>query len=90
MSQVNVNSPGPAGPPNTSGDSAVAAGINLMTVIIIVAVIVVVLIFLWWLVTSSGLLGGATAPVAPAPQAPAAPAAPKKAGDILPFITAFL
>lgn len=63
MSQVNVNTPGTTGP-NDNGGSAVAAGINLVTVLILIAVAIVVILGIIWLFTGSGIFThGGTAPV---------------------------
>ncbi|MGI8916165.1 MAG: hypothetical protein ACR2JY_20720 [Chloroflexota bacterium] len=63
MSQVNVNTPGSV-PPNDNGGSAVAAGINMVTVLILIAVAIVVILGIIWLFTGSGVFAhGGTAPV---------------------------
>ena len=63
MSQVNVNTPGTASP-NDNGGSAVAAGINMVTVLILIAVAIVVIAAIIWLFTSSGIFStGGAAPL---------------------------
>ncbi len=63
MSRVNVNMPNTAGPPD-NGSSAVAAGINLVTVLILIAVAIVIIAGLIWLFTGSGFFAhGGAAPI---------------------------
>ena len=63
MSQVNVNTPGTSGPADNGG-SAVAAGINLVTVLILIAVAIVIVAAIIWLFTSSGIFAsGGSAPI---------------------------
>ena len=63
MSQVNVNTPGTSGP-NDDGSSAVAAGINMVTVLILIVVAIAIIAALIWLFTSSGIFAsGGSAPV---------------------------
>jgi hypothetical protein len=63
MSQVNVNPPSTTGP-NDNGSSAVAAGINMVTVLILIAVAIVVIAAIIWLFTGSGIFNsGGTAPL---------------------------
>lgn len=66
MSQVNINTPSTPNStqPADNGSSAVAAGINLVTVLILIAVAVVIIAGLIWLFTGSGFFAhGGTAPI---------------------------
>ena len=74
MSQINVN---PEPPRRDSGESAAAAGINLITVLVVLAVIVALAVFLF-AGPFRGVFGGGTTNVNVNPPAKQEqPAAPK-------------
>ena len=74
MSQINVN---PEPPRRDSGESAVAAGINLITVLVVLAVVVALAVFLF-VGPLRGVFGGGTTNVNVNPPAKQdQPAAPK-------------
>ncbi|GEM_PF-2111554 len=89
MSQVNINPNVPSGPTNT-GDSAVAAGINLVTVLIVLAVAIVIIAAIIWLFTGSGFFAhGGAAPTSGNGASPIPTAVPKKS-DIINYLAAFV
>ena len=83
MSQVNVNTPQTPRDPRYDGDSAAAAGINLITVLIVLAVAIIIIAALVWFFTGSGFFVHGGTPPAPSGGAKPVPTVPSKTSDVL-------